>query len=90
MCELWPKKRGKNSTAKQKMMSDLAEIKEVRAQDCITVIERGQDWKPLNQHKKLLKKQIQESYDHDQSLNFRLQSRGMFNMAVIYIEESYL
>ena len=80
MCEFWPRQRGKNSTAKQKMMLGLTQIKEERAHDWSTVIE-----KPLNQHKKLLRKQIQESYSHDKSLNLKLQSQGMFNRVENYL-----
>ena len=40
MCELWPSQRRKNSTVEPKMMPELAWMKEKRAQDWITVIEK--------------------------------------------------
>ena len=53
----------------------------------------GSGWKPFNQHNKLLRKQIQESYNHDKSLNLRLQSRETFKnrggMAKVYMESRF-
>ena len=35
------------------------------------------------------KKKIQESYNHDRGLNFRLQSREMFNKTKGYMEDNF-